>query len=232
MKSAVRFLPAVCLAGLILAVPAHAFSELQEVQMEEPEEQPDRESVPGVERGPNLPDLEVPLPDPLRPATPGAKVAEETPRVLYDVMLLPEPVRRMRESIMAACKAGDIEALRALLSTGPNATQLSLSAVVGDPIEHLKSLSGDDEGHEILAILYEVLAAGFVHLDIGTDDEIYAWPYFVALPIGDLTPPQRVELFKLVTAGDYEEMKAYGTYIFFRTGISPDGEWEFFIGGE
>jgi len=232
MMNVTPSLPLLSLAALLLAAPAHAFSELQDVQMEAPEEQPASEDAPAVERGPDLPDLEVPLPDPLRPATPGATAAEEAPRVLYDVMLLPEPVRRMRELIMAACKAGDIEALRTLLSSGRNATQISLSAVDGDPIEHLKSLSGDDQGHEILAILYEVLAAGFVHLDIGTDDEIYAWPYFVAVPIDGLTPPQRVELFKLVTAGDYEEMKAYGTYIFFRVGISPDGEWEFFVGGE
>ena len=81
---------------------------------------------------PEVPSLEVPLPDPIRPATPGQSAPEATPRVLYDVMLLPEPVRRMREMIMAACKAGDVEALRALLSTGANATQLSLAAVEGD----------------------------------------------------------------------------------------------------
>lgn len=228
MMITVPTLPALCLAALLLATPAHAFSELQEAQVETP-----AEDEPAIELPqPEMPSLEVPLPDPIRPAMPGASAPEAAPRVLYDVMLLPEPVRRIRELIMAACKAGDVEALRAFLSTGANATQLSLSAVEGDPIEHLKSLSGDDQGHEILAILYEVLAAGFVHLDIGTDNEIYAWPYFLAIPIDDLTPPQRVELFKLVTAGDYEEMKAYGTYIFFRVGISPDGEWEFFVGGE
>lgn len=232
MNAALR-LSIPCMCALLFALPVHAFSELQETQFEAPEEpESDPQAPPAVERGPDLPALEVPLPDPIRPGTPGQSAPEATPRILYDPMLLPEPVRRMRERIMEACKAGDVEALRALLSTGANATQLSLAAVEGDPIDHLKSLSGDEEGHEILAILYEVLAAGFVHLDIGTDDEIYAWPYFVAIPIETLTPPQRVELFKLVTAGDYEEMKAYGTYIFFRVGISPDGEWEFFVGGE
>jgi len=233
MMNAALSLPALSLAALLLAAPAHAFSELQEAQVETPVEGVPETDAPAMELPqPEVPSLEVPLPDPIRPATPGRSAPEATPRVLYDVMLLPEPVRRMRELIMAACKTGDVEALRALLSTGANATQLSLSAVDGDPIEHLKSLSGDDQGHEILAILYEVLAAGFVHLDVGADDEIYAWPYFMAIPIDELTPPQRVELFKLVTAGDYEEMKAYGTYIFFRVGISPDGEWEFFVGGE
>jgi len=177
------------------------------------------------------PSFEIPLPDPLR-STPGRTAEETPPAILYDISTLPEPVARMRERIMDACKAGDIEALRQFLSTGARATQLSLAGMDGDPIDFLRTLSGDDEGHEILAILYEVLAAGFVHLDAGTPEELYVWPYFVASPIAGLTPPQRVELFKLVTAGDYEEMKTYGTYVFFRVGISPDGEWEFFIGGE
>jgi hypothetical protein len=40
------------------------------------------------------------------------------------------------------------------------------------------------------------------------------WPYFFAVPLEELTAPQRVELFTLVTAGDYEEMKNFGAYIF------------------
>lgn len=202
-------LTAFCLAAF--ATPGFALSELPDVS--------------------DPPSFEVPLPDPLR-STPGKATEDAPPAILYDLSTLPEPVARMRERLMEACKAGDIEALRQFLSTGKRATQLSLAGMDGDPIDFLRTLSGDDEGHEILAILYEVLAAGFVHLDVGTPEELYVWPYFVAVPIAGLTPPQRVELFKLVTAGDYEEMKTYGTYVFFRVGISPDGEWEFFIGGE
>lgn len=203
---------AAALFTAVLALPGLAFGQ-----------------VPQVE---NAPAFEVPLPAPMRPATPGATREEPAPTIIYDTATLPEPVARMRERIMEACRAGDIEALRPFLSTGARGTQLSLAGMDGDPIDFLRSISGDDEGHEILAILYEVLAAGFVHLDVGTPEELYVWPYFVALPISDLTPPQRVELFKLVTAGDYEDMKTYGTYVFFRVGISPDGEWEFFVGGE
>ena len=36
---------------------------------------------------------------------------------------------------------------------------------------------------------------------------MYVWPYFFAVPLDRLTPRQRVELFKIVTAGDYEDMK-------------------------
>jgi len=103
---------------------------------------------------------------------------------------------------------------------------------VDDPVSYLRDLSGDDEGQEILAILLEVLEAGYAQIDVGTDAEIYVWPYFANIRLDTLTPQQRVELFTLVTAGDYEDMKAFGAYNFFRLGISPDGVWQFFLAGD
>ena len=131
----------------------------------------------------------------------------------------------------AAAKAGLIEAVRRCLKTGEDATQLSLAGMDNDPITFLKSLSGDEGGQEILAILLEVLEAGYVHLNAGTPEELYVWPYFFAVPLDKLTDMQRVELFKLVTSGDYEDMKSFGAYIFYRVGISPDGQWRFFLAG-
>jgi hypothetical protein len=154
------------------------------------------------------------------------------PPVLYDIGALPEPVQRMRNLILEATQKGDIEGLRPLIGSGDSQTQLSLGGLDGDPIQFLKDLSGDDQGHEILAIMEEVLSAGYVHLDVGTPNELYIWPYFFALPIDNLTPRQRVELFKIVTAGDYEDMKSFGAYIFYRIGITPDGHWSFFVAGD
>src|SRR5690606_12976045 len=124
------------------------------------------------------------------------------------------------------------EQLRPLISIGQNATQLSFGGITSDPIEFLRGLSGDDEGQEILAILYEVLAAGYVHVGEGTPHESYIWPYFFAVPLDALDKRQRVELFKIVTAGDYEDMKNYGAYIFYRVSISPEGHWQSFVAGD
>ena len=157
---------------------------------------------------------------------------EPIPEVIYDVNLLPPSVRTLREQVLEACKSGDIQKLRPLIGQGDEQTQLSLAGIDGDPIDYLKSLAGDEDGQEILAILEEVLSAGYVHLDVGTPEELYVWPYFFAMPIDKLTGPQRVELFKIVTAGDYEEMKTYGSYIFYRVGITPQGKWAFFVAGE
>lgn len=157
---------------------------------------------------------------------------QPAPEVLYDLGKLPEPVRRMHDLIVEACKSGDIEKLRPLIGIGDSMTQLSLTEIDGDAIAFLKGLSGDSEGQEILAIMEEVLNAGYVHLDAGTPQELYVWPYFFALPLDKLDARQRVELFKLVTAGDYDDMKQFGAYIFYRLGITPDGHWAFFVAGD
>jgi hypothetical protein len=169
-----------------------------------------------------------PIPDLPGSAKPGD---EEVPVVEYDVDKLPAPVKRLREQIIAAAATGDPEKLRAIFDANGGPPQLSFDDT-GDPIEFLKSLSGDEGGDEILAILTEVLEAGYVHVDTGTPDEVYLWPYFARYPVDKLTPPQLVELFKLVYAGDYEDMKAYGSYSYYRLGIAPNGVWKFFIAGD
>lgn len=166
------------------------------------------------------------------PARPPTDENGPVPEINYDVTTLPQPVKRMRELIIEACKSGDLQKLSPLIGKGESATRLSFDESETDPIEILKQSSGDEDGQEILAILLEVLEAGFVHLDAGTDRELYVWPYFFAVPLDKLDAPQRVELFKLITAGDYEDMKGYGAYIFYRVGISPEGKWEFFIAGD
>jgi hypothetical protein len=213
-------------------LPPPPESEAEEAPATEPEADPS-EVRPPRSVGP------VPLPDPIvvpqdnRPTIVEDEDAADqpVPEIQYDISTLPEPVRHLREQIMAACLSGDIERLRSLLVAGQDGTQISFGAVPSDPIEFLRSISGDGEGHEILAILYEVLAAGFVLEEI-EGEKMYIWPYFYAVPLATLTPSQRVELFKLVTAGDYEDMKNFGGYIFYRVGITPEGRWQFFVAGD
>ncbi len=156
----------------------------------------------------------------------------ELPAVQRDFTRLPKPVAQMRKLIMEAARSGKIEDLRQLIGSGEDITMLSLGGIDGDPIEFVKSLSGDNQGHEILAILLEVLEAGYVHLDAGTDHELYVWPYFFAWPLDKLTAVQKVELFRIVTAGDFEDMQSFGAYIFYRVGITPQGRWRFFVAGD
>ena len=157
---------------------------------------------------------------------------EDLPAISYDLEALPFPTRRMHELILEATKSGDIEKLRAYIGTGDSKTMLSLGDFDGDPVDFLKQESGDENGHETLAILQDILEAGYVHLDKGTDRELYVWPYFFAYPLDKLTDPQMVELFRIVTYGDFQDMKDFGGYIFYRAGITPSGRWTFFVAGD
>jgi hypothetical protein len=165
-------------------------------------------------------------------AMPNAKEGAAAAQVEYDLSKLPFPVRKMHELILTAAKSGNIEALRPLIGSGDDVTMLSLTEIEGDPLAYLKSLAGDPDGMEILAILVDVLESGYVHLDAGTPDELYVWPYFFAYPLDKLDAKQKVELFQIVTAGDYDEMKQFGTYVFYRLGITPKGRWRFFVTGD
>ncbi|HSM43317.1 MAG TPA: hypothetical protein VK862_21415, partial [Afifellaceae bacterium] len=152
-------------------------------------------------------------------------------RIGHDPALLPDPVRKTWQSLVDAARSGDIEALRPLIAAQPEPPVFTFGEI-DDPIDHLKSLSGDPEGREILAILLEVLEIGYVRVAQGTENEMYIWPYFADIPLERLTPEQIVELFTILTAGDYQDMLSYGAYIFFRVGISPDGRWHFFVAGD
>lgn len=182
--------------------------------------------IPKVEEKAN------PIPLPEKKIKQTEKTTDTQPSIEYDIEKLPAPVKMMRQKIIDAAKTGDVNNLKPLLGTSGDPTQLSVSDNVKDPITYLKQLSGDGDGLEIMAIMIDLLNSGYAHLDQGDDEEIYIWPYFVALPIDKLSKPQLVELFQIMTAGDLEEMKEIGTYSFFRIGITPDGTWRFFITGD
>lgn len=173
--------------------------------------------------------------DPISTKPPAAKISpdEPLPVIEYDVSKLPEPVKRLREKLLEAAKTGDIEKLKPIIDANPSPPNLGADEDQDkDPIAFLKTLSGDQEGREILAILSEILDAGYVHVDVGTPQEAYVWPYFARYPINALTPPQMVELFRILTSSDYDEMKSFGAYLFYRVGIAPDGTWTYFEAGD
>jgi hypothetical protein len=153
------------------------------------------------------------------------------PEVFYDPSQLPPLVARMHSQLREAALSGDIERLRMVLESNEVPPTLSL-VEIGDPIDFLKESSGDPEGLEILAILADTLDAGFVHLDVGTPQEMYVWPYFAHYPFRDLTREQKVEMYRIVTAADFAEMEAFGVWLFYRLGIGKDGTLHYFVAGE
>lgn len=158
-------------------------------------------------------------------------VLQDRPQILYNKSYLPKPVARMHSQMMEAALSGDINRMRIILESNEVMPTLSFGEIE-DPIDFLKESSGDGDGYEILAILADILDAGFVHVDAGTPQEMYVWPYFSRYPIQDLTPEQKVELFRIVTSGDFAEMEQYGAWNFYRVGIGPDGTLHYFVAGD
>jgi hypothetical protein len=165
-------------------------------------------------------------------ATPATDAADApAAEIIRDLSTLPEPVRQMRERLVEAAASGDIERLRPLIEGTPKPPQI-MSNESDDPVDTLKNFSGDPDGQEILAIMLDVLSTGVARVDAGTPEETYVWPYFVGKQLSALTPPERVELLRIVTAGDLMGMEETGNYNFYRIGISPDGQWKFVAGGD
>ncbi|MBH0238515.1 hypothetical protein [Methylobrevis albus] len=149
------------------------------------------------------------------------------PTVYYGDAELPPAIASLRAELIAAAKSGDPEQLRPIIERQPEHPVFA-DQEAEDVIDTLKAESGDVEGREILAILLDILESGWVKIDEGTPNETYIWPYFAHYPADKLTPPQLVEVFQVMTAGDFAEIEATGVYSFYRVEIAADGRWKRF----
>lgn len=196
------------------------------------------ETRPGLaeNQAPAADDKSVPKSDgtdanPTQAGSTNAAADQPSAQIIRDLSTLPAPVKAMRERLVEAAASGDIERLRPLIEGTPKPPQI-MNNESDDPIDTLKNFSGDPEGQEILAIMLDIMATGAARVDAGTPDEAYVWPYFIGKPLSELTAPERVELLRIVTAGDLMGMEETGNYNFYRLGISPDGQWKFMAGGD
>jgi hypothetical protein len=155
------------------------------------------------------------------------KQAEPLPEVHHGTKGLPRAVLDLRDALVSAIEAGNIEELRHALDLGEGKPDIGADPKT-DPIAHFRRLSGDGEGREVLAALSLILDAGYVVLRAGPDlenNQVYVWPYFAEWPLEKLTPRQEVELLRLVPPAALREMKAKGRYTHWRLAIGADGTW-------
>lgn len=152
----------------------------------------------------------------------------DTVEILRDPNILPDSVQRIRHAMIVAAMTGEIQSMRVPIEMNEIPPIIS-SDKVSDPIEHWKKISGDGQGREILSILIKLFRSGFVREAPGSDDEMFIWPYFAKLPIGELTAAQQVELLTVVSPERFKMMQASGVYDYYRIGIAHDGTWHYFI---
>ena len=145
----------------------------------------------------------------------------------YDLTALPDPVKRMLESMVVAAQSGDIETMRPVLESNELKPMVSAGAV-DDPIDYWKRVSADGEGREILAAMLNVLSSGYVRVGEGRE-EMFVWPYFAEADLRQLAPAQEVDLYRMMPPRAAATMKRSGRYDYFRIGIAPDGVWHYFL---
>lgn len=177
-----------------------------------------------------VPESGTPAPKP--ESEPAASKAETPPTTTpvpaqYDLTALPDPVKRMLESMVVAAQSGDIETMRPVLESNELKPMVSAGAV-DDPIAYWKRVSADAEGREILAAMLNVLSSGYVRVGEGRE-EMFVWPYFAEADLRQLAPAQEVDLYRMMPPRAATTMKRSGRYDYFRIGISPDGVWHYFL---
>lgn len=205
---------------LALSGPAFALSDLQPATSGTP-----AATAPAVDATKPAGDAAAPADASKPAATAPAKSAE----ISFDVSKAPAPVQKMRQEIIDAATAGDVKKIAELMKASH--TDLGPDNSGNDIESSLKDMSGDGDGLEILSIMLDVLSTGYAHVDAGTPNELYVWPYFTQKQLDKMTPAEKVDIMRLVTAGDYADMLEYGNYNFYRVGITPDGKWKLFLSG-
>ena len=139
---------------------------------------------------------------------------------------LPDAVAEVREAIFAAALACDYAELERLaLERGEGFTFTYGGGT--SAAEHWRNLeeSGTDEP---MRVLVAILSLPYTRNETGS----YAWPTAYS------ESPSEADWQALVDAGistqeQVELMKEQGTgYIGYRTAITPDGDWQFFVAGD
>jgi hypothetical protein len=132
---------------------------------------------------------------------------------------------------MASVSSGSIEDLRTAIELNELPPAFSATAS-DDPIAGLKSASADGEGRQLLAIIGDLLAVGPARRPLGRDLEnntVYIWPYLAERPLGQLTPSEIVDLYRLVPADVIGTMRTTGRWTWYRVVIGADGTWHSFM---
>jgi len=152
------------------------------------------------------------------------------PELSRDIDALPAGVQRMRARILEAARSGEVGALLSVIESN----EMPPVFVRGprlDPIAYLKARDAD-EGRETLALLVSLLQSPYARIQVGTPQEMFVWPGLSALDPRALTPEQKVDLYRLVSAAAFRESLARGRYLHHRLGIGPDGTWHYFLAGD
>jgi hypothetical protein len=152
--------------------------------------------------------------------------------VSNDLSLLPKPVQRKREELIAAALTGDIEALRPIVEAQAAPPTVSYGGP-DDAVDYLKTYSADGAGTEPLAILLDLLNAPYAVFDPSGSEPSYVWPYLAVVPdLAALTPAEKVDAYRILTHEQFTELVDLQAWYYWRVYIGKDGDWQAFVAGD
>ena len=159
------------------------------------------------------------------PAEPRADCSTSTLRLTHPEQHLPAAVAEVRQRIFDAAVACDYDTLEQIaLERGEGFT---FSYGGGDSAAaHWRELE-ESGAEEPMRVLATILTLPFTRNESGS----YAWPTAYD------ESPTEADWQALVDAGLYtqeqiEQMKAGGMYLGYRTAVTADGDWQFFVAGD
>lgn len=136
----------------------------------------------------------------------------------------------MRDAILEAVALGDINELRIALEWNELRPDLGI-ARDQDAIDHFKAISAGGDGHEVLAILANLLSTAPTRLKIGPDLEnnaIFVWPGIAEADLKNASSRLKVEVFRLMPRDDAVKTLQTGIWQWYRLAIGADGTWHVF----
>lgn len=143
---------------------------------------------------------------------------------------LPPAVLDMRAAILAAVEREDMVELKAAMDL--NELKPEVGAPDGtDAITHLKNVSADGSGKDVLAVIGRLFAGSWAAIPGGRDIEnnrIYVWPHFAEVPIEGLSEAESAALDALVGPGQGKTIRETQRWAGWRLSIGADGVWHMF----
>jgi len=167
-----------------------------------------------------------------KPATKTATPAIAISDPSSDIDALPERVRALRNKILEAVAAGDIEALRPAIEWNETPPIFGRDKPAGfaQAIAYLKQRSFDGKGLEILRILGAVFEQPYARVERGPSI-VYVWPAFAARQSPDPAPETRIEMYRCSRFANLGLVNDIGLPLIERVGIGADGTWHYFFSG-
>lgn len=161
-----------------------------------------------------------------RKGTPARKVP---PQIIVGrgVEGLPPAVADMRAAIVAAVEAADWAELKAVMDLNELPPEVGAPQGVG-PIEHLRGLSTNGSGRDVLGEIGRVLEGPWAAIPGGRDAEnnrIYVWPKFAEVGVEGLSTADEAALTSLAGAEAAAAMRREKRYRGWRLSIGADGVW-------